>query len=312
MTLDPGIAAIIAALDSGFPRVSEMTGAQVRAAITARRQPVEHPEPVGAVSDRTVPGPGGDIGIRIYQPLAPSAVPALVVFAHGGGWVFCDLDSHDGLCRAMANGLNAVVVAVDYRLAPESRWPAAADDVYAVTEWAARQCDDLGADSDRLVVAGDSAGGNLAAVATVMARDRGGPAIAAQLLIYPVIAADFDTESYRAYATGYYNSREAMVWYWDQYVPDPDDRVHPYASPAQADLTGLPPAVIITAGYDPPRTEGEQYAAALAAAGVPTVHRCYTGAIHGFMTMPTLELGARALGQAWSDVQAVLARLSPR
>ena len=145
--------------------------------------------------------------MRIYRPLAESPAPALVVFAHGGGFVFCDLDSHDALCRAMANGLGAVVVAVDYRLAPEHRWPAAAEDMYAVTDWAARNASALGADPSRLVVAGDSAGGNLAAVTCVMARDRSGPAIAAQLLLYPVISADFDTESYRAYGTGYYNTR---------------------------------------------------------------------------------------------------------
>ncbi len=311
MTLDPDIEAVIDALNTGFPRVATMTGADVRAAIVARRQPVDNPEKVGGVTDRTVAGPAGDIAVRIYRPLNGSLAPALVVFAHGGGFVFCDLDSHDGLCRDMANGLDAVVVAVDYRLAPEHGWPAAAEDMYAVTEWAARNASALGADPSRLVVAGDSAGGNLAAVTCVMARDRSGPAIAAQLLLYPVISADFDTESYRAYGTGYYNTSEAMAWYWDQYVPRPEDRTHPYASPAQADPAGLPAAVVITAGYDPPRTEGEQYAQSLADAGVPTIHRCYEGAIHGFMTMPNLKLGATAREQTWDDLRALLAQLEP-
>lgn len=310
MTLDPELAAILGALNTGFPDVTTMTGPEVRAAIVARRQPVESPEPVGDISDRTVPGPGGDIGIRVYQPLGESKTRPVVVFAHGGGFVFCDLDSHDGLCRAMANGLDAVVVAVDYRLAPENRWPAAAEDMYAVTEWAARHADLLGADPGRLIVAGDSAGGNLAAVTAIMARDRGGPGIAAQLLLYPVIAADFDTRSYRECATGYYNTRDSMIWYWDQYVPDHSDRLHPYASPAQADPAGLPPAVIVTAGFDPPRSEGEQYARSLAAAGVATRYRCYEGAIHGFMTMAGIELGARAREQTWRDVRELLAQVS--
>lgn len=311
MSLDPDIAAVIDALNTGFPRVATMTGAEVRAAIVARRQPVDSPEVVGGVTNRTVEGPAGDIAVRIYQPLGGSTTPALVVFAHGGGFVFCDLDSHDALCRNMANGLDAVVVAVDYRLAPENSWPAAAEDMYAVTAWAARNATVLGADPDRLVVAGDSAGGNLAAVTCVMARDRSGPPIAAQLLLYPVISADFHTASYRAYATGYYNTREAMEWYWDQYVPRAEDRTHRYASPAQADPAGLPAAVVVTAGYDPPRTEGEQYAQSLAAAGVPTIHRCYEGAIHGFMTMPNLKLGAAAREQTWEDLRTLLARLEP-
>lgn len=310
MTLDPEVAAIIDALNNGFPRVATMTGAEVRAAIVARRQPVTDPEPVATVADRAVAGPGGDIPVRVYHPAVSSGTPALVVFAHGGGWVFCDLDSHDGLCRSMANGVGAVVIAVDFRLAPEYPWPAAAEDVYAVTEWAARNAVELGADPARLVVAGDSAGGNLAAVTAVMARDRGGPAIAAQLLLYPVIGADFDTESYQRYATGYYNTREAMMWYWDQYVPNAADRIHPYADPARAEPAGLPPALLVGAGFDPPRSEGEAYIAQLAAAGVPTVHRCYDGAIHGFMTMTGLELGAQARQQTWTDLRELLGRVS--
>lgn len=307
MTLDPQIAAIIDVLDAGFPNVKAMSPAELRATIVGRRQPVENPEPVGEVIDRTVPGPAGDIPVRIYHPRSPSGTPALVVFAHGGGWVFCDLDSHDGLCREMSNQLDAVVVAVDYRLAPESPWPAAADDVYAVAGWAARNAEELGADPARLVVAGDSSGGNLAAVTAVMARDRGEPRIAAQLLLYPVISADFDTASYRACATGYYNTRETMMWYWDQYVPEATDRAHPYASPANAELRGLPPAVIVTAGFDPPCTEGDQFAESLGGAGVRVIHRCYEGAIHGFMTMPVLELCATARVQTWSDVRELLA-----
>jgi acetyl esterase len=232
----------------------------------------------------------------------------IVVFAHGGGFVFCDLDSHDDLCRAMTNGVGAIVVSIDYRLAPESLWPAAVDDVYAVTDWAAGRADELGADPARMVVAGDSAGGNLAAVTALLARDRGGPEIAGQLLIYPAIAADFGTESYRRFGDGYYNTAAAMAWYWDQYIPNPANRCHPTASPLSAELAGLPPTVVITAGFDPLCAEGESYAKALAERSVTTIYRNYAGAIHGFMTMPSLAICRKAREQAWADVSSLLSR----
>lgn len=297
MTLDPDIAAVIDALNTGFPPVHTMTGAQARAAIRARLRTPAEPEPVGRVTGDTAPGPAGGIAVRVYRPASPP--DAVIVFAHGGGFVFCDLDTHDTLCRAMCNGVGSVVVSVDYRLAPEHRWPAAADDVHAVASWAGRF-------DGPLVVAGDSAGGNLAAVAALMARDRGGPRIAAQVLLYPALDTDFDTESYHAYASGYYNTREAMIWYWDQYVPRPADRAHPYAGPLHAELSGLPPALVVTAGFDPLRSEGDRYAAALAEAGVPVIHRCYDGAVHGFLTMPDVAIGALARQQTWTDVRRLL------
>jgi acetyl esterase len=311
VSLDPEIAELLPALNDGFPRVETMTAPQLRAVIRQRAQRPPRPEQVDKVIDRTVPGPAGDIGFRIYWPTMPSASPGsipVVVFAHGGGFVFCDLDSHDELCRAITNGIGAVVVSVDYRLAPESPWPAAAEDVYAVVDWAARQAEELGGDPNRLLVAGDSAGGNLAAVTALLARDRGRPAIAGQLLLYPVISADFGTPSYRRFGTGYYNTAAAMAWYWDQYVPDVTDRSNPYASPLQARLTSLPPAVVITAGCDPLCSEGGDYAKALAAAGVPTLHRDYEGALHGFMTMAGLGICSLARKQAWADVSALLSR----
>jgi acetyl esterase len=200
------------------------------------------------------------------------------------------------------------VVSVDYRLAPESPWPATVQDVYAATDWAAQHADELGGDPARLLVAGDSAGGNLATVTALSARERKGPAIAGQLLLYPVVATDFGTPSYRQFGTGYYNTAAAMTWYWDQYVPNVADRSHPLAAPLLAQLTGLPPAVVITAGYDPLHSEGVAYARALAAAGVPTIHRDYGGAIHGFMTMAGLGICGRARKQAWADVSALLSR----
>jgi acetyl esterase/lipase len=296
VNLDPQIAPLIEALDAGFPPVHTMTGALARATIRSRFVPPAEPEPVAEVQDDTVPGLGGDIPVRIYRPDG-EGLPILV-YAHGGGFVFCDLDSHDGLCRNIANRVPAIVVSVAYRLAPENQWPDAAEDVYAVAHWAADGADALGGDPRRVVVGGDSAGGNLAAVTALMARDRGGPSIAGQLLIYPVIAADFDNEAYRLFGNGFYNPKPALQWYWDQYVPALVDREHPYASPLRASLTGLPPAVIVTAGHDPLRDEGNAYADALEAAGV-SVARChFEGGIHGFMTMPMLDIAHAARRQA--------------
>jgi acetyl esterase len=310
VSLDAEIAKVLPALNTYFPRVETMTGAQLRTLIRERAVPPPHPAQVASVADRIVPSPVGDIAVRIYWPAATPGPMPVVVFAHGGGFVFCDLNSHDELCRAMANGIGAVVVSVDYRLAPESPWPAAAEDVYAVADWATQQAKTLGVDPGRLLVAGDSAGGNLAAVTALMARDRDWPAIAGQLLVYPVIAADFGTASYQSYGEGYYNTAAAMAWYWDQYIPKLVDRSHPYASPLRARLTDLPPAVVITAECDPLSSEGEHYAKALVAAGVPVVHRDYAGAIHGFITMASLDICTRARNQAWADVSALLSRSS--
>ncbi|MGE2834743.1 alpha/beta hydrolase [Mycobacterium sp. SMC-4] len=309
MSLDPQIAEIIEALDSGFPPVHTMTGDEARAAIRARFVAPAQPEPVASVEDATVPGPAGPVTVRIYRPTSVSGnhVPTMV-FAHGGGWVFCDLDSHDGLCRNFANGMNAVIVSVHYRrAAEEGQWPAAAEDVYAVTDWVAAHIDDFGGDASAVLVGGDSAGGNLAAVTALMARDRGGPTLAGQVLLYPVIAADFGTESYRLFGQGFYNPRPALQWYWDQYVPRPSDRQHPYASPLAAeDLTGLPPALAVVAGHDPLRDEGFAYVEALEAAGVPTVCRYFEGGVHGFMTMPAFDICRRARAQVCADVAALV------
>jgi acetyl esterase len=305
MSLDPQIAALIDTLDAGFPAVHTMTGAEARAAIRSRFVPNPAPEPVGEVRDLQVPVEGDSVSVRVYRPDGADRLPILV-YAHGGGFVFCDVDSHDGLCRNLANLTPAVVVSVDYRLAPEHAWPTAAEDVYAATSWVADHAAELGGDPARIVVGGDSAGGNLAAVTALMARDRGGPDLAAQLLLYPVIAADFDTESYRLFGSGYYNPRPALQWYWDQYVPDTADREHPYASPLNASLIGLPPAVVVLAGHDPLRDEGMAYADALSAAGVPTVRYPFEGGIHGFMTMPMLDIAHAARKQASSGLAELL------
>jgi acetyl esterase len=305
VSLDPQLAPLIEALDAGFPPVHTMTGTQARATIRSRFVPPRDPEPVAEIQDTTVPGPGGGIPVRVYRPAHDGRLPMLV-YAHGGGFVFCDLDSHDGLCRDIANRIPSVVISVDYRLAPEHQWPAAAEDVYAVAQWAAEHADDVGGDARSVVVGGDSAGGNLSAVTALMARDRAGHPIAAQLLIYPVIAADFDTESYRLYGNGFYNPKPAMRWYWDQYVPTAADREHPYASPVRGDLAGLPPAVVVIAGHDPLRDEGIAFADALDAAGVTTVRCFFEGGIHGFMTMPTLGIAQQARQQVCRELSRLL------
>ena len=303
MRLDPQIAPLIEMLDAGFPPVHTMTGAEARATIRSRFVPPVKPEPVAEVRDQTIPGPGSDIRIRIYRPDG-DALPILV-YAHGGGFVFCDLDSHDGLCRSIANRIPAVVISVSYRLAPENRWPGAAEDVYTATQWVVDNADAVGG-GRRVAVGGDSAGGNLAAVTALMARDRGGPSIAGQLLIYPVIAAEFDTESYRLFGKGFYNPKPALQWYWDQYVPSQADREHPYASPLRANLAGLPPAVVVVAGHDPLRDEGNAYADALDAAGVLTTRCPFEGGIHGFMTMPMLDIAHEARRQACQELTRLL------
>jgi acetyl esterase len=312
VSLDPQIAGLIGTFDAGFPPVHTMTGAEARATIRSRFVPAADPEPLGAITETSISGPGGDIVVRTYRPVTNAAALPAVVYAHGGGFVFCDLDSHDGLCRNLANRIGAVVVSVGYRLAPENPWPAAAEDLYAAVQWTADNADALGIDTGHILVAGDSAGGNLAAVTALMARDRGGPELAGQLLLYPVIAADFDTESYRLFGQGYYNPKPALQWYWDQYVPAAADRTHPYASPLRADLHGLPPAIVVIAGHDPLRDEGVAYADALEAAGVSVTRLSYQGGVHGFLTMPMLDLAQRARADISREVAQLVSLPSAR
>jgi acetyl esterase len=239
------------------------------------------PVPVAAAADRTIPGPAGDLGVRVYTPHGEPPFP-IVVWFHGGGWVVGTLDTFDPICRALAAAVPAVVVAVDYRLAPEHRYPAAVEDCYAATLWASRNAAELGGAQHRLAVAGDSAGGNLAAVVALGARDRGGPAIAFQLLVCPITDAAMDTDSYRDKADGYYLTAAGMRWYWDHYLGGADG-LRPDASPLRAAFVGgLPPALVITAEHDPLRDEGEAYAARLQAAGVPAAVSRYPGMVHGF------------------------------
>jgi acetyl esterase len=225
------------------------------------------------------------------------------VYFHGGGWVVGSVAISDPFCRALANASGCGVLSIEYRLAPEDRYPAAANDAYAATRWAAEHASDLGVDASRIAVGGSSAGGNLAAVVTLMAREHGAPPIAFQLLHVPVTDHDFGTPSYRANATGFGLTRRGMTWFWDHYAPDPKLRDEPYASPIRAtDLSGLPPAHVVTAEYDPLLDEGKAYAARLLQAGVPTTYVEYPGMVHGFtsmaMSIPTGRTAIDDMGAA--------------
>jgi len=260
------------------------------------------PEPIAQVTDVELPGPAGPIPVRVYRPDVCDRLP-VVLFFHGGGWALGDLDSYESPCRALANASGCVVVSVAYRLAPEHKFPAGLQDCYAATRYVVERSELINVDARHVVVAGDSAGANLAAAVCLMARDRGGPLIACQVLIYPVTDYSFDTGSYREMAEGYFLTRNEMAWFWGLYLARESDGHHPYASVLRmSDLRGLPPAVIVTAEYDPLRDEGEAYASRLHEAGVSVDLRRYAGMIHGFFAFPalfdagrqaTVELGAK-------------------
>lgn len=242
-------------------------------------------EPVATIEDRLIPGPAGEIPIRIYTPDGSAPFPVLVFF-HGGGWVTGNIDTHDPMCRSLARRAGCLVVSVDYRLAPEHKHPAAVEDAYAATVWVADNAAQFGGDPDRLAVGGDSAGGQLAAAATFLARDNNRPKISYQLLIYPVTnTATQETDSYLKFAAGLNLTREGMIWFRNHYIAAEADAQDPHASPLLAgDLSHLPPATVITAEFDVLHDEGRAYAERLAAAGVPVSYRCYGGMLHGFVT----------------------------
>jgi acetyl esterase len=246
--------------------------------------------------------------VRIYTPNGSGLFPVLVWF-HGGGWVVGDLDTADATSRNLTVAANCVVVSVDYRLAPETKFPGPAEDCYAATQWVEQNAASINVDPGRIAVGGDSAGGNLAAAVSLMARDRGVSLPVFQLLVYPVTDRNFESKSYVSNAEGYQLTRDGMAWYWDHYLKNDADASNPYAAPLQApELSGLPPALVITAEYDPLRDEGEAYAHRLEAAGVPTVYTRYDGMIHGFFGMAAaIDKGKQAVDQASSALQSAFA-----
>ncbi len=249
-------------------------------------------EPVRHVTDRHLPGPGGDLPIRVYRPVDAAGPLPTVVYFFGGGWALGSIDTSDEICRALANAVPCQVITVGYRLAPEHKFPAAVHDCRTAVAWIAANAAELGVDPDRLAVAGDSAGGNLAAVVTL---DRDGPALAAQVLVYPNTDHRGDTDSMRENDDPAAFNRRSVAWYWGHYLASPDDGRNPSASPLLADdLTGLPPALVITAEHDPLRDEGERYAERLREAGVPVIATRYAGMAHGFFAMSGVVDAARA------------------
>ncbi len=284
MPLDPQARAYLDQMAAiNMPEMTSFAPEVLRQLIAA--QPGVAGEKVAKVENRTIPGPAGEIPVRIYTPEGHGPFPVLVFF-HGGGWVICTLDTHDNQCRSLTNGAGCIVVSVDYRLAPEHKFPAAPLDCYAATKWVAEHATEINGDASRLAVGGDSAGGNLTAVVAQMARDQGGPRLVFQLMIYP--ATDFTAQnvSKKDNSTGYGLTTNDMDWFKNHYLSGKEDEINPLASPMLAtNLHALPPALVVTAEYDPLRDEGELYGQRLQEAGTPVTIRRYPGMIHGFFGM---------------------------
>jgi acetyl esterase len=286
MPVDPQIQALLD-LRAKLPPLHTLSVADARLQMAARDIPGLRKPDVGPVIERDMQGPGGSLPLRVYTPRGEGPFP-LMVFFHGSGFVLCSLDTHDAMCRNLCAGAGCVVVSVDYRLAPEHNFPAASDDCLAATQWVADNAAALSGDAGRIMVAGDSAGGNLAAVTALRARDENGPRVIGQMLIYPVT--DYfqpATRSMTENAEGYGLTRDGMIWFWNHYVHSAGDGVHPHAAPLRAaTLAGLPPALVVTAQYDPLRDEGEHYAARLREHGVPVEMKRWDGMNHGFFFFP--------------------------
>ncbi|UCH48408.1 MAG: alpha/beta hydrolase [Betaproteobacteria bacterium] len=289
MPLDPQVAAVLdAAKKANLPELWQLTPHDARAEYLRRTNRLKAEVDIYRFEDREIDGPGGRIPIRIYTPreLASNEKLPVLVWYHGGGYVIGDLDTHDWACRALANESDCIVVAVDYRLAPEHKFPAAVEDCYAALKWVAANTTEIHADAGRIAVGGDSAGGNLATVISILARDDGSPKICFQLLVYPVTAPEPETKSHHAFAEGYLLTRKTITWFFTHYLRGPKDTKDFRYAPLEADdLSSLPPALIIVAGFDPLRDEGVEYAEALIHAGNRVRLSNYEGMVHGFYLM---------------------------
>lgn len=301
MPLDPQVRDMLDAMAAlGLEELHNLSVEDARERALSMVDPDTFPAYAGRIEDRNIPGPAGELPVRIYTPPGDGPHPMLMYF-HGGGFVLCNLDTHEKICRALSTESGCIVVSVDYRLAPEHRYPAAVEDCLAATRWAAAHAAELGGDPVRMAVAGDSAGGNLAAVVALRARDEGGPDLRGQLLIYPITDHyEPGTPSYRENAEGYFLTQKGMQWFLDHYLGEEFDRTDPNVFPLHAGaLEALPPALVITAGFDPLRDEGILYAERLRKAGVDTVHRHWEGMIHGFFgQIDIIDKAGEAIGES--------------
>jgi acetyl esterase len=284
--LDPKIRFFLDSPLAQTPPVEQLTPQLLRDLLRQYPVPVLNP-PIHAVRDLEVAGAPGSLLVRLYTPSGARNLP-LIVFFHGGGFVMCTLDTYDDFCKLLANYSGCAVASVEYRLAPENPFPGPLEDCYAALKGLAAQGERLGIDPTRLAVAGDSAGGNLATATALLARDRGGPALRYQALIYPCVDPACDSASARALATGYLLRRDTMQWFWSHYLTSAADRANPLATPLRADLKGLPAVTLITGEFDPLRDEGRAYVERLQGAGINTIFRCHPGMIHLFYGMRTL------------------------
>ena len=309
MPVNPRIQYILDQMNETMPAftMDQITPEVMRGTNSAQFAAMQQKEPVENVEDRTIPLAGRDIPIRVYTPAGEAPFPALV-FYHGGGWVIGSIETHDAVCREIANLASCKVISVEYRLAPEHKFPAAVEDAYESLEWISSHAAELGIDPERIAVGGDSAGGNLATVACLIANERGGPHVVHQLLFYPSTGPAMDTPSASENAEGYLLTKDMMIWFQSHYLANEEDQEHPYLSPILSDkLEGLPPATILTAQYDPLRDIGIAYAEKLKSHGVEVFHKNYDDLIHGFANFTAYVPEARqAVGDGAEELKKAL------